>query len=253
MGILFDPNKIFVGISQPIQLNKNSRTSFGNLTKADSFQNNSVTRYFDENVIRNLIAQNPTLSMLLASNKIPVRLNMKELEELKNGHCKDTQEICAKIAKNLPPSLKSDVDMAVLKDGAMLHDIGKVLIPPEILNKQGVLTKEEHDIMDLHSEIGYQLLKNTGINPNILNLVRYHHSVQKSKNYIPDINLEILNLADMYSALTEKRVYKDAYTPQQALTILYKDVQNGNIDSQVYYALVKSVSESDVKNNVKIS
>ena len=57
----------------------------------------------------------------------------------------------------------------------------------------------------------------------------------------------------MYSALTEKRVYKDAYTPQQALTILYKDVQNGNIDSQVYYALVKSVSESDVKNNVKIS
>ena len=243
MGILFDPNKIFVGISQPIQLNKNSRTSFGNSTKFDSFQNNSVTRYFDENVIKNLIAQNSELSKILASNKIPVRLNMKELEELKNGHCKDTQEICAKIAKNLPPSLRSDVDMAILKDGAMLHDIGKVLIPPEILNKQGVLT----------NEIGYQLLKNTGINPNILNLVRYHHSVQKSKNYIPDINLEILNLADMYSALTEKRVYKDAYTPQQALTILYKDVQNGKIDSQVYYALVKSVSESDVKNNVKIS
>lgn len=253
MGILFNPNKIFVGASQPIQLNINSRTSFGNLTATDSFQNNSVTRYFDENTIKNAIKQNPELSKILSANNMSVQLNMKELQELKTGHCKDTQEICAQIAKNLPPALKADVNMAVLKDGAMLHDIGKVLIPAEILNKQGVLTQEEHDIMDLHSEIGYQLLKNTSIDKRVLNLVRYHHNSRNTKDFIPDINLEILSLADKYSALTEKRVYKDAFTPQQALTILYRDVQSGNIDPQVYYALVKSVSNYSVNKNVKIS
>ena len=94
--------------------------------------------------------------------------------------------------------------------------------------------------MDLHPELGYQLLKYTGVNNEVLKYVRYHHD-----NDYPDINLQIINLADKYSALTEKRVYKDAMTPKQALTIIYSDVQSGKVEQPLFNALVKSVQEQE--------
>ena len=62
------------------------------------------------------------------------------------------------------------------------------------------------------------------------------------RDYIPDINLQILNIADKYSALTEKRVYKEALTPKQALTIIYSDVKKGNVHPFLFQALVKAVT-----------
>jgi HD-GYP domain-containing protein (c-di-GMP phosphodiesterase class II) len=129
------------------------------------------------------------------------------------------------------------------------------LIPPEILNKNGSLTDEEHKIMDLHTEFGYYLLKTAGVNEKVLNLVRNHHDNYldntSGRSYIPDINLQILNIADKYSALTEKRVYKDAYAPQRALTVIYGDVQRGEVHPFLFNALVKSVQESASQTNIK--
>ena len=151
------------------------------------------------------------------------------------------------------PALKQQVNMKDLKDAALLHDFGKVLIPTEILNKNGALSLNEHRIMDLHSELGYQLLKNSGVSDEVLQLVRYHHNNFDSKgNIIPDINLQILNLADRYSALTEKRVYKDEYSPKKALTILFADVKRGNIDPMLFNALVKIVQKQDSEDETKV-
>lgn len=58
----------------------------------------------------------------------------------------------------------------------------------------------------------------------MLDLVRYHHG-SNGTSYVPDVNVQILSLADKYSALTEKRVYKEAFSPQKALTIIYGDVK----------------------------
>ena len=183
---------------------------------------------------------------------MPVKLNMNELLELKQGHCRDCSEICGKIYKVLPPALKSRVNVKDLKDGAMLHDFGKVLIPPEILNKEGKLTEEEYKIMHLHSELGYQLLKNTGLNDEILSLIRNHHDNVANSNFVPDINLQILNIADKYCALTEKRVYKEAMTPKQALTIIYSEVQKGNVHPFLFNALVKSVKDTEIQTVAKV-
>ena len=193
--------------------------------------------FFDENLIRKMISENPEIKRILAENHIPVALNMKELEELKTQHCQDTVNIAVNIAKNLPPALRQQVNLKNLKEGALLHDFGKVLIPAEILNKPGAHTPEEHRIMDLHTELGYQLLKFTGVSNDVLKLIRYHHDY----NY-PDVNLQILILADKYSALTEKRVYKDAMTPKQALTTLFGEVKEGKIDYVLFNALVQSLN-----------
>ena len=241
MVVNFNPWRLLTGSAAQVQFNNRYSVPFGNNVGKDSFQNNSVERFFDEKYINAMIAQNTELKNILSKNKMPVRLNMKELMELKQGHCRDSAEICAKIYKVLPPALKSQVNISDLKEGAMLHDFGKVLIPPEILNKNGKLTPEEYNIMHLHSELGYQLLKKTGINDEVLSLVRNHHDNVHNKNFVPDVNLQILNLADRYSALTENRVYKKALTPQQALTIIHKDVEQGNVHPILYKALIEAI------------
>ena len=242
MGIdISRSNSYSVGLKPNVQLNNYGKTVyFGIKGHGDSFQISSPYAYFDENIIKNMISGNPEIKKILSENKIPVNLNLKELEDLKNNHCKDTVNVAVDIANNLPPALRQQVNYTNMKDGALLHDFGKVLIPPEILNKPDRLTPEEHKIMDLHTELGYQLLKYTGVNNDVLKLVRYHHD-----NNYPDINLQIINLADKYSALTEKRVYKDAMTPKQALTVIYSEVKDGKIERPIFNALVKSVQAKE--------
>lgn len=251
---VFTQNQYAVGLNPNIQLNRARNVYFGNLEK-DSFQNNSVERFFNEAEIKSLIAKTPELKKLLSENKIPVRLNMKELKELQTGHCKDTQNVAVAIVKHLPPALRQNVSIKDLKDGAMLHDFGKVLIPSEILNKKGSLNPDEVKIMNLHSEIGYLVLKNSGVNSEVLELVRCHHSnFEKNgtvKDYVPDINVQVLNIADKYSALTEPRVYKKALSPKEALTIIYGDVRKGEVHPFLFNALVKTVQEGSVPRPVK--
>ncbi len=252
---IFNPSQYAIGLNSNIKLNRfDNRIYFGQTLTQDKFHSNSPARLFNEVEIKKMISQNPDVKKILNKNQIPIRLNMVELEELKNNHCLDTQNIAAGIANKLPAALKQRVNFKDLKDGAMLHDFGKVLIPPEILNKNGALTPDEHKIMDLHTELGYQLLKNSGVNDEVLKLVRYHHDNYEdngtAKNFVPDINLQILNLADKYSALTEKRVYKEAFSAQKALTIIYQDVKDGKVHPFLFNALVQSVQPSTIATNV---
>ena len=102
--------------------------------------------------------------------------------------------------------------------------------------------------MKLHSELGYELLKEQGVNENVLNLVKYHHQTPDGNGYPeitndfkPDISSQILATADKYSALREKRSYKDAMTRDEALAVIQEDVTNGLIAPEVYKALKNSV------------
>ena len=164
------------------------------------------------------------------------------------GHLTETRIIAAKIYSALPESLKSEVHLSDLQQAAMLHDYGKVLIPKEILNKNGALTQEERKIMELHAEFGYELLKQQGINERVLNLIKYHHQKPDGSGY-PKINnhfeynisIQILEAADMYSALTENRTYHKAYSKEDALEIIHKEVDSGVISQEIFNALKKSV------------
>ncbi len=254
MGIeIFRSNLLTAGLNQNIQQDRlgGKKIYFRGTDKPDVFESTSPVRLFSETEIRKMISANPEIQKILTQNRIPLKLNMKELQTLMENHSQDVVENAVQIAANLPPALKSKVNLKDLKDGALLHDFGKVLIPNEVLNKTNALTDEERKVMDLHSELGYQLLKTTGVNDNMLNLVRYHHNNHNgTKNFVPDINLQVLNLADKYSALTETRVYKEKYTPKQALTILSKEVENGTVHPFLFNALVKSVAAKEPTLNV---
>ena len=177
-----------------------------------------------------------------------IKVNLKELDKLKQGHLKETRLMVAKIYSSLPAYLKDEVKLNDLQEAALLHDYGKVLIPEEILNKAGKLTYEEREIMELHSELGYELLKDKNLSEKTLNLIKYHHQNLNKTGYPAvnsefdcDLGLQILNVADKYSALREKRCYKDAFGKIEALQIIAEDVNNGNISQDIYTALMKII------------
>ena len=118
----------------------------------------------------------------------------------------------------------TEADIALIITASSLHDIGKVSIPEEILNKPGRLTDEEFKIMKSHSEIGASMIRDMDF-PQDKPLVRiaweicrWHHERWDGRGY-PDglkgeeipISAQIVSIADVYDALTSVRCYKNAY------------------------------------------
>lgn len=226
-----------------------AETTFSKNIQQDSFSTNPLTSDLaNRAVIENLAKSSCGVMNILKENKIPLNVNLKELQNLQQGHLKDTRLIAAKIYSALPKELKAEINLPVLQEAAMMHDYGKVLIPDKILTKKGKLNQDEKKIMELHSELGYELLKQKGLNPEVLNLVKYHHQTIQGNgypritdNFEPDISLQILNVADKYSALREARSYKEPMSKEEALQIIEEDVKQGLICEDVYDALKKSV------------
>lgn len=215
----------------------------------DGFATNPIYESFGtKEQIEAVAKSNPRIRELLNEHNIAIKVNVEELEKLKQGHMKDTRVVAAQIYSSLPAELKKEVSLPHLQEAAMLHDYGKVLIPNNILNKAGKLDVEEREIMELHSELGYELLKDKSLSDKTLNLIKYHHQnlngngyPAKNKNFEYGIDAQILSTADKYTALREKRAYKNPLGKYEALEIIAKDVNNGNISQDVYTALIRSV------------
>jgi len=112
----------------------------------------------------------------------------------------------------------------------LLHDLGKLRIDPEILNKPGPLTPEEYEIVKTHTTIGYQLLEEEGGLPDpVIEAVLYHHERPDGQGYphglssvaIPPL-ARMVGIVDAYDAITSQRVYDPARSHHDALGILWK-------------------------------
>lgn len=215
----------------------------------DDFATNPIYESFGtKEQIEATVKENQRIQEILKEHGIPLKVNVEELEKLKKGHMQDTRIVAAQIYSSLPADLKKEVSLPNLQEAAMLHDYGKVLIPTSILNKAGRLDANEREIMELHSELGYELLKNKGLSEKTLNLIKYHHQ-NLNKNGYPvakndfeyGIDAQILTTADKYTALREKRSYKNPMGKYEAFEIIAKDVNDGRISQDVYTAMVKSV------------
>lgn len=121
--------------------------------------------------------------------------------------------------------------MMILGTGALLHDIGKVTIPQSVITKQGPLSGAEWDLMREHPVIGADILVNQpGLNPLSVIIAFEHHMRYDLKGYpeVPEMNSlslfsRIVEIADVYDAMTTDRPYQKAKDPQQAMRILAKD------------------------------
>jgi putative nucleotidyltransferase with HDIG domain len=112
--------------------------------------------------------------------------------------------------------------------GAFLHDIGKIKIPDEVLNKPGKLTTDEYEIMKRHVDYGFELVsQETDISPVALNIIYHHHERLDGQGYPNNLTGDEINLyarmiaiVDSYDAMTADRVYKKGMPPIKAFKIL---------------------------------
>lgn len=128
------------------------------------------------------------------------------------GHSYRVSELCVMIAKKLgiAPEMVEE-----LHDGALLHDIGKIGVPDEILRKPGRLTDEEFEKMKQHPVIGYDICQPLGLGEGILMLIRNHHEKLDGTGY-PDglklgelpLLLRIICVADAFDAMSSSRPYR---------------------------------------------
>lgn len=111
-----------------------------------------------------------------------------------------------------------------LVTAALLHDLGKLSIPSEILNKPGRLTPEEYQIMKSHATVSYELLRERwDVSAQVKSAVLSHHENVDGSGYPQGIEgaeqtlfTRILHVADVYDALVSKRPYKEPYSPYEA-------------------------------------
>lgn len=122
---------------------------------------------------------------------------------------------------------------------AYLHDVGKIRIPPEILQKTSKLTDEEYEIMKKHTIYGYEICIEYQNFRELAPIVRAHHENLDGTGYpdglkgdeIPQEAM-IIKVADVYDALTQKRQYKDGYRISDALKIMFEDVVKGKMSGE---------------------
>ena len=127
----------------------------------------------------------------------------------------------------------TEADISLISTASALHDIGKINIPEQILNKPGRLTKEEFEIVKTHSAVGEHMLRQIPVNQNeplvkiAREICRWHHERWDGRGY-PDglkgdeipISAQVVSLADVYDALTSERCYKAAFDHDTALNMI---------------------------------
>ncbi|MGB7760084.1 MAG: HD domain-containing phosphohydrolase [Bryobacteraceae bacterium] len=154
------------------------------------------------------------------------------------GHC----ERLAFIAVALGIALGLDrKGLLALYRGGYLHDVGKVGIPDSILFKPGKLTAEEWVTMRTHTVRGEEICRHLKSLGTVLPIIRHHHEKWDGSGY-PDglrgdqipLLARVLQIADIYDALTAERPYKPAYTPAQAISLMLQETDRGWRDPRIF-------------------
>ena len=121
-----------------------------------------------------------------------------------------------------------------------VHDIGKLAIPSQILEKPGKLTKEEFTIIQKHASVTYDILSQIDGLEDITRWASFHHEKLDGSGY-PfgkkgselDHNERLFACLDIYQALTEERPYKKAFSHAETMEIMNKNVEEGKLDAAI--------------------
>lgn len=151
-----------------------------------------------------------------------------------HGHSERVGQYALLLARRLGLSVE---ECEILRKGSLLHDIGKISVPDEILNKQGSLTAEEYNIVKLHPTSGAHIIEPLRSLRNVIPLIRWHHERcdgrgypdQLRKSEIPTI-VRILSVADVYDSLASKRPYRSAMAPDECFAVLRAEARQGGLD-----------------------
>jgi putative nucleotidyltransferase with HDIG domain len=161
-----------------------------------------------------------------------------------HGHCERVASFGVAVAEAMG---LDEASRTAIRLGAYLHDVGKVKVPHEILNKPARLTAEEFDVIKKHPEWGCELIAGIDFPWDIIPIIRWHHEKYDGSGY-PDrlagdaipLSAQIICVVDVYDALTTTRSYRSAMTRQQALDVMQESKRWWRAD--VYEAFQRTMA-----------
>ncbi|MBB5059908.1 putative two-component system response regulator [Granulicella aggregans] len=163
---------------------------------------------------------------------------IEEKDPYTKGHCERISLLSVQLGKKLGLGRE---ELRALKIAGTLHDIGKVIVPDSILLKPGPLDFHEWSIMRRHAEAGERICKPLRSIQLVLPIVRHHHEKQDGSGY-PDglagaeipLLASVMQLVDVYDALTTDRPYRAALSVSRALTQMNIEVENGWWNAELF-------------------
>lgn len=163
-----------------------------------------------------------------------------------SGHSQRVADYSLAIAKRMG---KSPEEQEIIYYAALLHDVGKIRVSEEIINKPGKLTDEEFDQIRIHPVSGYHILKDIHEDARIAYGAKYHHEKYNGKGYpnglegenIPEI-ARIIGVADVYDAMASNRSYRDAL-PQEVVRSEIEKGRGQQFDPQIADVMLQMIDE----------
>ena len=166
--------------------------------------------------------------------KFYLKLVNRNLNHL-GTHSENTALVSTALAKSMGGYKAADIKL--LKYGALLHDIGKLFTPAEILNSSRALTAVEFEIIKTHTLFGYEVLDNFTSFPNEIKYFAVKHHYRHGFGYpkpliydngVDQTLIDILTVADSFSAIMEPRVYKNNGTAENTFEIMSDETNEKN-------------------------
>jgi len=157
-----------------------------------------------------------------------VIFTLAKAAEAKDLFTQEHTERVADSASELARRIKLPADtIQQIRAGALVHDVGKLAIPDSVLNKPGLLTSEEFELVKTHAAVGAQIVAPLATQPDLVAIVRNHHERYDGSGY-PDglagasipLGARIVAVCDAYDAMTNDRSYRAAMPYPRALLIL---------------------------------
>jgi putative two-component system response regulator len=169
------------------------------------------------------------------------------------GHCERLARACVALAKTL--GLPDD-EVTALHRAGIVHDIGKVAVPDAVLLKPGLLTREERQTMEQHPVVGERICAPMKSFRLVLPIIRHHHEKMNGTGY-PDglkgasipVSARVLQIVDVYDALTTTRSYKRALPPVEAFSIMEQEVRQGWWDGEIFAAFQHMMGSGQLLNS----
>jgi putative two-component system response regulator len=159
------------------------------------------------------------------------------------GHCRRVAEISAGLGKELE---LSGEEIEILNKSSLLHDVGKIGVPDQILNKQGKLLEEEFNRIKEHPVSGWDICGCLRLTEHSLDIIRHHHEKLDGSGYPDGLKedgiskfVRIVTVADIYDALTTDRPYRVSKSISEAIAILKKEASEGKLDMSIVSCMGK--------------
>lgn len=171
-------------------------------------------------------------------------------DKVTGDHCQRLASLSVALGSTLglaPPQLQA------LHQGGYLHDIGKIAVPDAVLFKNGPLTEDEWKVMRAHTIAGEQICRPMRSLAPVIPIIRSHHERWDGSGY-PDglmgdsipLLARILQLADIYDALTSVRPYKRALTQEEAVEVLQQEVARGWRDPELVAVFLEMLNQTTI-------